>query len=63
MNKLIIFIFILYINCIYCIPIVDGINKSVGFIMDGTSRDCIVNSCGAQADTGIIRDDEIDRGK
>lgn len=31
--------------------------------MDGTPRDCILNACGAQADTGLIRDAEIDRGQ
>ncbi len=32
-------------------------------VLDDTPRDCIVNSCGAQADTGIIRDAEINRGE
>ncbi|KAG5934221.1 hypothetical protein E4U59_006355 [Claviceps monticola] len=32
-------------------------------VTDGTPRDCVVNSCGAQADTGIIRDAEIASGK
>lgn len=32
-------------------------------VLDGTPRDCIVNACGAQADTGIIRDAEINRGQ
>lgn len=27
--------------------------------MDGTPRNCIVNACGAQADTAIIRDEEM----
>ncbi|KHO01868.1 cell surface protein (Mas1) [Metarhizium album ARSEF 1941] len=32
-------------------------------VTDGTPRDCVVNACGAQADTGIIRDNEIDSGE
>ncbi|KIE02669.1 cell surface protein (Mas1), partial [Metarhizium majus ARSEF 297] len=32
-------------------------------VADGTPRDCVVNSCGAQADTCIIRDNEINSGK
>lgn len=32
-------------------------------VADGTPRDCVVNACGAQADTGIIRDNEIATGK
>lgn len=32
-------------------------------MLDGTPRNCIVNSCGAQADTAIIRDAEIKSGK
>jgi len=32
-------------------------------VLDGTPRDCIVNACGAQADTGIIRDAEIRSGQ
>ncbi|KAG5990649.1 hypothetical protein E4U43_004224 [Claviceps pusilla] len=32
-------------------------------VIDGTPRDCVVNSCGAQADTGIIRDADIAAGK
>ncbi|OAA52035.1 cell surface protein (Mas1) [Metarhizium rileyi] len=32
-------------------------------VADGTPRDCVVNACGAQADTGIIRDNEITSGK
>ncbi len=39
-----------------------GVKTGLG-VLDGTPRDCIVNACGAQADTGIIRDEEIDRGK
>lgn len=32
-------------------------------VADGTPRDCVANSCGAQADTCIIRDAEIAQGK
>ncbi|KAK9446061.1 cell surface protein (Mas1) [Metarhizium brunneum] len=32
-------------------------------VADGTPRNCVVNSCGAQADTCIIRDNEIASGK
>ncbi|KAG5928980.1 hypothetical protein E4U53_002546 [Claviceps sorghi] len=32
-------------------------------VTDGTPRNCVVNSCGAQADTGIIRDADIAAGK
>ncbi|KAK6499899.1 hypothetical protein TWF481_010255 [Arthrobotrys musiformis] len=32
-------------------------------VVDGTPRDCIVNACGAQADTAIIRDDESRAGR
>lgn len=30
---------------------------------DGTPRDCVVNACGAQADTAIIRDLDIANGE
>ncbi|KAF9271966.1 hypothetical protein BGZ88_005356 [Linnemannia elongata] len=42
---------------------VKRVNAPGACVLDGTPRDCVVNACGAQADTGIIRDDEIDRGK
>lgn len=32
-------------------------------VLDGTPRDCIENSCGAQADASIIRDAEITSGQ
>ncbi|OAQ75360.1 cell surface protein (Mas1) [Purpureocillium lilacinum] len=31
-------------------------------VTDGTPRKCVVNACGAQADTGIIRDQDINAG-
>ncbi|KAH7059896.1 hypothetical protein BKA57DRAFT_512929 [Linnemannia elongata] len=34
----------------------NGVNAPGAIVLDGTPRDCIVNACGAQADTGIIRD-------
>ena len=32
-------------------------------VTDGTPRNCVVNACGAQADTAIIRDADIKSGK
>ncbi|KAK7749322.1 hypothetical protein SLS62_008173 [Diatrype stigma] len=32
-------------------------------VADGTPRDCSSNRCGSQADTSIIRDSEIEKGK
>ncbi|KAG5970660.1 hypothetical protein E4U55_001519 [Claviceps digitariae] len=41
----------------------NGVSMPGLTVTDGTPRDCVVNSCGAQADTGIIRDAEIAAGK
>ncbi|KAG6018458.1 hypothetical protein E4U41_003884 [Claviceps citrina] len=41
----------------------NGVSMPGLTVTDGTPRDCVVNSCGAQADTGIIRDAEIASGK
>ncbi|KFY95773.1 hypothetical protein V500_02661 [Pseudogymnoascus sp. VKM F-4518 (FW-2643)] len=41
----------------------NGVNAPGSCVLDGTPRDCIVNACGAQADTGIIRDKEIESGR
>ncbi|KAG8417613.1 hypothetical protein J3458_005107 [Metarhizium acridum] len=32
-------------------------------VADGTPRNCVANACGAQADTAIIRDNEINSGQ
>ncbi|KAJ6785567.1 hypothetical protein PWT90_10646 [Aphanocladium album] len=48
---------------LYMVKGANGVNAPGSCVMDGVPRDCIVNACGAQADTGIIRDAEIDRGK
>lgn len=41
----------------------NGVSMPGLTLTDGTPRDCVVNACGAQADTGIIRDAEIASGK
>ncbi|KAK2616932.1 hypothetical protein QQS21_000020 [Conoideocrella luteorostrata] len=41
----------------------NGVIAPGACVLDGTPRDCVVNACGSQADTGIIRDAEINRGK
>lgn len=53
----------LYWHCHPC-QSSSAINVNVTLlVLDGTPRDCIVNACGAQADTAIIRDHEISTGK
>lgn len=37
-------------------------NTFSGPVLDGTPRDCVVNSCGAQADTSILRNEEMIKG-
>ncbi|KAG5925040.1 hypothetical protein E4U42_004491 [Claviceps africana] len=41
----------------------NGVSMPGLTVTDGTPRNCVVNSCGAQADTGIIRDADIASGK
>lgn len=41
----------------------NGVNMPGLSIADGTPRDCSSNGCGSQADTSIIRDDEIESGE
>ncbi|TWU78833.1 hypothetical protein ED733_007442 [Metarhizium rileyi] len=41
----------------------NGVTMPGLVVADGTPRNCVVNACGAQADTGIIRDNEINSGK
>ncbi|KAJ2982030.1 hypothetical protein NQ176_g1658 [Zarea fungicola] len=41
----------------------NGVDAPGACVLDGTPRNCIVNACGAQADTAIIRDAEINTGK
>ncbi|KAJ3478519.1 hypothetical protein NLG97_g8558 [Lecanicillium saksenae] len=41
----------------------NGVTAPGACVLDGTPRNCIVNSCGAQADTAIVRDFEINSGK
>lgn len=41
----------------------NGVSMPGLTVTDGTPRNCVVNACGAQADTGIIRDTEIASGK
>ncbi|KJZ74364.1 hypothetical protein HIM_06174 [Hirsutella minnesotensis 3608] len=40
----------------------NGVSMPGLSVTDGTPRDCVVNACGAQADTAIIRDAEIKSG-
>ncbi|KAK2597969.1 hypothetical protein QQS21_005885 [Conoideocrella luteorostrata] len=41
----------------------NGVSAPGLTVTDGTPRDCVNNACGAQADTGIIRDGDIAAGK